>query len=623
MSREHTRNFAVISHVDHGKSTLADRFLELTGTVEKRKMREQVLDAMDLERERGITIKLTPVRMEYRPGSGQWAVGSSPRASAADRLMPAAPYVLNLIDTPGHVDFSYEVSRSLAAVEGAVLLVDATQGIQAQTLANLDLAKRAGLAIVPVVNKIDLRNADIDGVRRELSAVTGVPDTEVLLVSAKNGAGVAELLDAIVQCIPPPRGSAAAPFRALIFDSIFDPYRGVIAYVRVVDGAIRANQPIAFSASRAEATALDVGVFRPEMKSSAELAAGDIGYISTGVRDVSLTRVGDTIVRRGDQGRVASLPGYRVPQPNVYAGIYPVSGEGFPALREAIAKLRLSDASLTVEVERSTAIGQGYRCGFLGLLHLEIVLERLRREYGVEVTLTVPSVAYRVVVRGPGGRPVDTTVRTAAEFPDPSSIERVLEPWVRVTVIARAEDIGAVLQLFGKCGGAPPVTESLSGQRVSITSALPLREVIVDFHDDLKAATSGYASFSLQPAPEREADIVKLSVLVNHEPVEALAVLLPAAKAQTEGRNIVERLKHAIPRHLFPVPLQAALGGTVVARETIPALRKDVTGHLYGGDVTRKRKLLEKQKKGKKRLAARGAVQIPPDAFRAVLTRGE
>lgn len=586
------RNFSIIAHVDHGKSTLADRLLEITGTIEQRKMRAQVLDAMDLERERGITIKLTPVRMQYHS------------------------VVLNFIDTPGHVDFSYEVSRSLAAVEGAILLVDATQGVQAQTLANLDLAKRAGLTIIPVVNKIDLPNADVAQVSAELRNLVGL-HAPVLLVSAKTGAGVRELLEDLVRRIPPPSGDPLAPLRALVFDSIFDPYKGVVVFVRVFDGCVQTNTPLVFAASGQEVSAIEVGIFGPEAIPTGNLTAGSIGYVATGLRDVSLARVGDTLLERSRRGTVPPLPGYAVPPPNVYAGLYPHSGESFPALREALGKLRLSDASLVVELEHSAALGQGFRCGFLGLLHLDIVCERLRREYGVAVVITVPSVAYRFVLAGGEER----IVRSAAEFPDLSSVREIREPWVSVRVLSRTRDLGAVLRLLAQRGSTTPATESLGLERIAVSAAAPLREIIGDFHDDLKAGTSGYASFSLAALDERPVELVKVSILANHELVSSLSVLVPAARAATEGRRIVERLKTVIPRHLFAVPLQAAVGGKIVARETIPALRKDVTGYLYGGDVTRKRKLLEKQKKGKKKLAARGRVTIPPEAYLAVLKR--
>ncbi len=608
--RARLRNIAIIAHIDHGKSTLADRLLELTGTVDQRKMRAQLLDTMDLEREKGITIKLTPVRMVYRRKNAQFPISNT---QSDDE------YIINLIDTPGHVDFSYEVSRSLAAVEGVILLVDATQGVQAQTLAHLDAAKQQQKTIVPAVNKIDVPHADVDGTVRDVSALTGVPPADVLRVSAKTGEGVPALLQAVVERVPPPAASLTPAFRALIFDSVFDAYQGVVVYVRVVDGSVETGASLVFAASGAPASALALGTFRPEPTPGGRLEAGEIGFIATGVRDAVLALVGDTLMRRADAGTVAPLPGYAVPQPNVYAGLYPKTGEGFLALRSALEKFRLSDAALTMEPESSPALGQGFRCGFLGLLHLEIVRERLRREFGVEVTLTVPSVAYRVEMAGQRERSMTLLVHSAADFPDPSSIRLVEEPWAAVTVFARAQDIGPVLSLLAARGGATPATESLAGGRVSLTCDLPLREVIVGFHDDLKATTSGYGSFSLRPAGMRSVDLVKLSILVNHEPVEALSVLVPAAQAPTRGREVVERLRAAIPRQLFAVPLQAAVGGKIMARETIPALRKDVTGYLYGGDVTRKRKLLEKQKRGKKKLAARGRVDIPPAAYLAVL----
>ncbi|TSC73194.1 MAG: GTP-binding protein LepA [Parcubacteria group bacterium Gr01-1014_38] len=596
------RNFCVIAHIDHGKSTLADRFLELTRTVEPRQMREQVLDTMDLERERGITIKLTPVRMEYRRNT--------------------TDYILNLVDTPGHVDFSYEVSRSLAAVEGTILLVDATQGVQAQTLANLELARAAQLVIIPAVNKIDAPGADVEGTRRELSALLGIPETDVLLVSAKTGAGVQELLDAVIRRIPPPRGSPTEPFRGLIFDSTFEAYRGVIVYIRVVDGTLTRQTPITFAGSGADATALEVGIFCPNLTPQETLTAGEVGYVATGLRESTRARVGDTLVKRDDRGKVTPVPGYQKPQPNVYVGVYPGTETSFPELREALEKLQLSDASLTVESEQSPALGQGYRCGFLGLLHVDIVRERLRREFGIETTLTVPSVAYTITVRTRTPSTADVRViRSAADFPDSDAIQEVREPWVEVRVIARTTDVGPVFQLLSHRGGSSPHTETLGGHHIAIVSELPLREVIADFHDALKAVTSGYGSFSTRPLGERPVDLLKVSLLVNHEPVEALSVLVPASHAEAEGRRMVEKLKGAIPRHLFAVPLQATVGGKVIARETIPALRKDVTGHLYGGDVTRKRKLLEKQKKGKTKLASRGSVTIPPEAYLAVLKR--
>lgn len=593
------RNFCIIAHIDHGKSTLADRLIEVTGAVEKRQMQDQLLDAMDLERERGITIKLTPVKMEFTP----------PEESE--------PYVLNLIDTPGHVDFSYEVSRSLAAVEGAVLLVDATQGIQAQTMANLTFALEAGLTIVPAVNKIDLPAADVPGTRRDISKLTGIPEEDVLLVSGKTGEGVKELLGEIIKKVPPPIGDETKLLKALVFDSFFDAYKGVVAYVRVIDGKINKNDNILFAGENVRGDALEVGILHPKELSCPSLSAGEIGYVATGLRDVGEARVGDTIIqyKDRDEKKELILPGYKVPQPKVFAGIYPRSGEDFRFLREALAKYRLNDSSLQYEQESSTALGQGFRCGFLGLLHLSIVQERLKREYGIEVTVTVPSVAYRIKKKD--GEEV--IIRTPAEFPDPSSVEVTEEQWVLVEIISRATDIGNILPLISAHAGVHRNTEYLSAERVLITAEMPLREVVVDLHDSLKSASAGYASLSYDILNWRPTDLIKLSILVADEPVEPLAVIVPREQAQREGRRIVDKLKNTIPKHLFAIPIQAAIGGKIIARETISAMRKDVTGYLYGGDVTRKKKLLEKQKKGKKKMARLGNVDIPPEAYLAAL----
>ncbi len=590
---ERIRNFCIIAHIDHGKSTLADRLIETTGAVEKRQMQDQLLDAMDLERERGITIKLTPVRMEYKN------------------------YVLNLIDTPGHVDFSYEVSRSLAAVEGAVLLVDATQGIQAQTMANLTFALEAGLTIIPAVNKIDLPAADVAGTKRDIAKLTGVPEEEVLLVSGKTGQGVEELLDAIVEKVPPPKGDPAAPFRALVFDSFFDAYKGVVTYIRVVDGELKKNEDILFAGENTRGESLELGVLHPRELQRDSLGAGEIGYIATGLRDVALARVGDTIVHYKDREKKKDLvlAGYNVPQPKVFAGIYPRTGDDFRFLREALLKYKLNDASLQYEQETSTALGQGFRCGFLGLLHLSIVQERLKREYNIEVTITVPSVAYKVKLK----TGEEKIIRTPAEFPDPSAVEQTQEQWVLVEIISRKTDIGGILPLISVHEGIHRNTEYLSADRVLITAEMPLREVVVDLHDSLKSASAGYASLSYDILNWRPTDLVKLSILVAEENVEPLAMIVPREQAQREGRRIVQKLKTAIPRHLFAVPIQAAIGGKVIARETISAMRKDVTGYLYGGDVTRKKKLLEKQKRGKKKMAKLGSVDIPPEAYLAAL----
>ena len=596
---DHIRNFCIIAHIDHGKSTLSDRLIEETGAVAKRDMQDQMLDAMDLERERGITIKLTPVRMEYK------------------REKEDKSYILNLIDTPGHVDFSYEVSRSLAAVEGAVLLVDATQGIQAQTMANLTFALEAGLAIVPVVNKIDLPAADVEGTKRDIAKLTGVPESDVLLVSAKTGVGVKELLEEIVKRVPPPAGKISNPFRALVFDSFFDAYKGVVTYIRVVDGVLKKNEELLFAGENVRGESLDIGVLHPKELSKNELTAGEIGYVATGLREVAQARVGDTIIKYKDRDKKDEfvLPGYKVPQPRVFAGIYPRSGEDFRFLKEALSKYRLNDSSLQYEQESSTALGQGFRCGFLGLLHLSIVQERLKREYKIEVTVTVPSVAYRVKLRT--GESV--IIRTPTEFPDPSAIESTEEQWVLVEIVSRSMDIGAILTLISAHAGIHRNTEYMSADRVLITAEMPLREVVVDMHDALKSASAGYASLSYDLLNWRQTDLVKLSILVAEEVVEPLSIIVPREQALREGRRVVAKLKTAIPRHLFAVPIQAAIGGKVIARETISAMRKDVTGYLYGGDVTRKKKLLEKQRKGKKKMARLGNVDIPPEAYLAAL----
>ncbi|MBI4022482.1 MAG: elongation factor 4 [Candidatus Andersenbacteria bacterium] len=594
--RRDIRNFCIIAHIDHGKSTLADRMLELTGTVEKRRMQEQLLDSMELERERGITIKLQPVRMQWKGA------------------------VLNLIDTPGHVDFQYEVSRSLQAVEGAVLLVDATQGTQAQTVANLYLALAQDLTIIPVVNKIDLPAARVEAVRRELASLLGVGAQNVLAVSAKTGEGVPALLDAIVKNVPDAVSSAnqmSKALRCLIFDSYYDDYKGVVAYVRVVDGQVAAGDALAFLGTGAQDTAIEVGFFTPEFSPSGSLSAGQIGYIATGLKNVQQARVGDTITTARAAGEVTALPGFAMPQPRVFAGIFPVQGDHYPKLREALAELQLSDASLMVQPEQNDALGQGFRCGFLGILHLDIVQERLRREWEIELVVTVPSVRYRVKLT----RGELREVHTPAEWPDPAQIEAVEEQLVGAEVLAPAEHIGNVFTVMKRHEAALLSQEMIGEGKLLLRFSLPLRELVVDLHDALKSATAGYASLGYELTDWQAADVVKLSVLINREPAEALAQIVPRGGAAAAGRRLVERLKEALPRQMFAVPLQAAVGGTIVARETLPAMRKDVTGHLYGGDVTRKRKLLEKQKKGKKRLAQSGSVRIPPATYLAILKR--
>ncbi|MFH0928272.1 MAG: translation elongation factor 4 [bacterium] len=594
------RNFCIIAHIDHGKSTLADRLLEYTGTVEKRKMKEQLLDQMDLERERGITIKLTPARMNYR--------------------LNGEDYVLNLIDTPGHVDFNYEVSRSLAAVEGALLLVDATQGIQAQTLANLYLALDQNLVVIPVLNKIDLPAADLPARKREIIDLIGCSEEEILLASAKTGEGIPIILETIIKQVPAPQGNSEAPLSALIFDSHYDDYRGVVAEIRVVDGCLKKGDKVVFYATQTEGEALEVGYFKPNHVEATILEAGEIGYAATGLRDLDKVRVGDTLTLKGRQTN-QPLQGYREVKPMVYAGIFPKEGDSFENLREALAKLRLNDAALVYEPERSTALGFGFRAGLLGLLHLEIVKERLEREYHVPMIVTTPSVAYRVTLTN--GEVI--TAKGAADFMDPSRIQLIEEPWVKADIIARRADLGGIMGLVQEKRGLYKTTEFLDaagkGERVILHYELPLSSIITDFYDKLKGVTSGYASLSYEVIDLRPADVIRLDILVAEEPVEALATLTYRDEAERVGRKIIEALKTSLPREQFAIKLQAAIGAKIIASDRISPYRKDVTGYLSGGDVTRKRKLLEKQKKGKKKMMERGAgkVEIPTEAFLKVL----
>ncbi len=596
--KNHIRNFAIIAHIDHGKSTLADRLIQRTGALSEREMREQVLDSMDIERERGITIKAQTVRLTYRARGGE-------------------TYVFNIIDTPGHVDFSYEVSRALSAVEGSLLVVDATQGVEAQTLANVYQAVEADHEILPVLNKIDLPAAEPERVRRQIEDVIGLDAEEALMVSAKTGEGIDDLLEAIVARLPPPTGEEDAPLKALLVDSWYDPYLGVIVLVRVFDGRLAPGMRIRMMASGAEYTVDQVGVFTPKKVKADALSAGEIGYIIAGIKEVADTQVGDTIT---DARRPTPepLPGFRPTRPVVFCGLFPADSADFERLREALAKLRLNDAAFSHEPETSAALGFGFRCGFLGMLHLEIVQERLRREFDLDLVTTSPSVVYRVHL-------TDGTVRelhNPADMPDPVKIAKIEEPWIEATILVPDEYLGAVLKL---CEDRRGVQKNLTyaGTRAMVVYELPLNEVVYDFYDRLKSVSRGYASFDYQMAGYRESDLVKLTILVNGEPVDALSLLVHRSQAERRGRALVARLKELIPRHLFKIPIQAAIGGKIIARETIPALRKDVTAKCYGGDVTRKRKLLERQKEGKKRMRAFGKVDIPHDAFIAALKTGE
>jgi GTP-binding protein LepA len=592
------RNFSIIAHIDHGKSTLADRLLELTGTVGV-EHRPQLLDSMELERERGITIKAQAVRVSYRARDGE-------------------TYHLHLIDTPGHVDFSYEVSRSLAACEGALLVVDAAQGVEAQTVANTYAAVEAGLELIPVLNKIDLPSAEPERVAAEITELVGGDPAEVLRISAKTGEGVEQVLEAIVARIPPPRGDPEAPPRALIFDSEFDPYRGVVAYVRLVDGAFGTGEQITAMQAGTEAEIDEIGFFVPEMRPALGMGAGEVGYVITGIKDVARLRVGDTLTSRQ---RLASepLPGYREVKPMVFCGLFPIDTDRYEDLRDALDRLALNDAALSYEPETSEALGFGFRCGFLGLLHMDIVRERLEREYSLELLATTPNVRYEVVLRG--GERVE--VRSPAEMPDPVTIEQVLEPYIRATVIAPVGYVGAVMELCQGRRGAHVDMHYLSPERVQLRYDLPRAEIVLDFYDQLKSRTAGYASLDYEQIGSRASDLVKLDVLLAGDRVDALSVIVHSDDAYRAGKALVERLQRTIPRQLFDVPVQAAVGSRVLARETVKALRKDVTAKLYGGDVTRKRKLLEKQKAGKKRMKQVGRVEVPQEAFLSVLELDE
>jgi GTP-binding protein LepA len=599
MNQSTIRNFCIIAHIDHGKSTLADRLLQTTGTISERDMQEQVLDDMELEREKGVTIKASAVRMRYQ---------------AQDSLT----YELNLIDTPGHVDFAYEVSRALAACEGAVLVVDATQGIEAQTLANLYMALDHDLEIVPVVNKIDLPSARPEEVAQEIEDLIGIDAADVLPVSAKEGTGVNALLEAIVARVPPPQGAPDAPFRALIFDSHYDAYKGVVAYVRVVDGELRDRELIRLIATDRQVEPLELGFFHPHMSPDDRLGTGQVGYIATGLKTIRDVRVGDTVTL-ADAMTVSSLPGYQPVKPMVFAGLYPTEGEDYTLLKDALEKLQLNDASLIYEPETSQALGFGFRAGFLGLFHMEIIQERLEREYDLDILATAPSVAYQVRTRDDQVLVIDSP----AQLPDEASIESIAEPWMRISIYTPADYIGPVMEMTTKRRAEFGQMEYLDEQRVRLEYHMPLSEMIVDFYDQLKSATRGYASLDYQFDGYREGDLVKLDVLVNNQPVDALSVIVHRDQAYYRGQRLVSKLKEVIPRQLFTVPVQAAVGKRVISRANVKALRKDVLAKCYGGDVTRKRKLLEKQKKGKKRMKMVGSVEIPQEAFMAVLKLGE
>jgi GTP-binding protein LepA len=592
---DHIRNFSIIAHIDHGKSTLADRILEVTKAVDPKKMRAQLLDSMDLERERGITIKAQAVRVEYSASDGQ-------------------TYHLHLIDTPGHVDFSYEVSRSLAACEGALLVVDAAQGVEAQTVANTYLAIENGLELIPVINKVDLPGAEPDLVAAEIADLLGGDPAEALRISAKTGEGVVEVLEAIVKRIPAPKGEADAPTRALIFDSEFDQYRGVIAYVRMVDGSFRKHERILAMQNGTEADIDDIGFFRPEMTGVRGMDAGDVGYLITGIKDVAKLRVGDTLTALARPAAEA-LEGYREVRPMVFCGLFPIDTDRYEDLRDALEKLALNDAALSWEPETSEALGFGFRCGFLGLLHMEIVRERLEREYGLDLLATTPNVRYEVNLVGGGHE----EVHSPTELPDPGSIESIEEPYIRATIIAPSDQVGAVMELCQGRRGTHVDMHYLSPQRVQIRYDLPLAEIVLDFFDLLKSSTRGYASLDYEPIGNRASDLVKVDILLAGDKVDALSIIVHRDFAYEQGKRLVERLRKTIPRQLFDVPVQAAVGSRILARETVKALRKDVTAKLYGGDVTRKQKLLKKQKAGKKRMKSVGRVEVPQEAFLAVL----
>jgi len=596
---EKIRNFSIIAHIDHGKSTLADRLIQQTGGLTEREMSEQVLDNMDIEKERGITIKAQTVRLSYKADDGE-------------------TYTLNLMDTPGHVDFAYEVSRSLAACEGALLVVDAAQGVEAQTLANVYQSIEHDHEIVPVINKIDLPAADADKVKAEIEEVIGLDASQAILTSAKAGIGIRETLEAIVTRIPHPKGDATAPLKAMLVDSWYDPYLGVVILIRVIDGILKKGQHVKFMQAGTEHLVDRVGCFRPKIEQLADLGPGEIGFITAQIKDVAQARVGDTLT---DVKRPAleALPGFKEVQPVVFCGLFPVDAAEFEKLRESISRLRLNDASFSFEMETSAALGFGFRCGFLGLLHLEIIQERLTREYDLDLITTAPSVVYEIELTHGGGH---VELHNPADMPEPNKIESISEPWILATIYVPDEYLGSILKL---CQDRRGIQKNLTyvGGRAQATYELPLNEVVFDFYDRLKSLSKGYASFDYTQIGYREGDLVKMGILVNEEPVDALSMIVHRSTAEVRGRGMVERLKELIPRHMFKIPIQAAIGGKVIARETISAMRKDVTAKCYGGDATRKRKLLDKQKKGKARMREYGSVSIPQEAFIAALRMGD
>jgi len=595
MAIELTRNFCIIAHIDHGKTTLSDRLLERTGTIQERERQDQLLDSMDLERERGITIKAHPVAMRYTSKSGE-------------------TYRLNLLDTPGHVDFAYEVSRSLAACEGALLVIDAAQGVEAQTVANVHLAHKQGLTIVPIINKIDLPNADIASVQRQLEEILAIPAEEAIQASAKMGMGIDEILEAILHRIPPPQSPPDETLRALVFDSVFDVYRGVVGYVRVVSGTMEAGRGIMFMSNSARYEIKEVGVFTPKMRVQERLNPGDVGYFIANIKSTADIKIGDTITDQRHSAR-EPLPGFQEIHPMVFSGIYPINTGDFEHLKTAIGKLRLNDPAFVYQPESSVALGFGFRCGFLGLLHMEIIQERLRREYNMDIIATSPSVVYEVLTTHGEKLLIDNP----AHLPNPSMIAEIREPIVRAYVLCPNENIGDILQLILEKRGQMERTESLDTRRVMLHCELPLNEILVDFNDKIKSITRGYGSMDYEHAGYRPAKLVKLDLLVNGEPVDAFSTIVHNDRAEARGRQLAAKLKEVIPRQLYAVAIQAAIGGKIIARETVSALRKNVTAKCYGGDITRKRKLLEKQKEGKKRMKSIGKINIPQEAFIEVL----